>query len=248
MKKVKCDISSFTPISPTTVRISGGTNNIRPYYDGRDIVSLEFPDEKVISVGEILPVKGKDYKINIIKKSTRRKVIYYDLKIAEKTKSSIFVTPMLGGTRKLWMYDQLLINAFIGIQGYNSKHIVLLYRQSEDPLFIKFLQTIQKFKSFKDLEFTGTYVVVEFNVPKGHQVNFRKFMHGEYSKLDTEFKMKILDYHSMDIDNIIGQILFKTGERKKKLEDRLGVHLSPDAELYSIPELKKETLNLNYYL
>ena len=144
MKPVKCDVSTFTPISPTTVRISGGTNNIRPYYYGKDIVSLEMPDESVISTGEIITVKNKEYKINIIRRSTKRKVIYYDLKVAEKNKSAIFVTPMLGGTRKLWMYDQLLINTFIGVKGYTSKHIVLLYRKSEDPLFIKFIQTIQR--------------------------------------------------------------------------------------------------------
>ena len=48
MKQVKCDVSTFTPISPTTVRISGGTKNIRPYYYGKNIVSLEMPDNSVM--------------------------------------------------------------------------------------------------------------------------------------------------------------------------------------------------------
>jgi len=110
MTKVKCDIPTFTPISAGVIRISGGTKSIIPHYYEDDLVSLEFNDGKVISKGEHVTVKSKTYKINIIKKQIKKRVLYYDLKTAEKTKSSIFITPMLGGEKTLWFYNQLLIN------------------------------------------------------------------------------------------------------------------------------------------
>ena len=247
-KTVKCEIPTFTAISPTTIRISGGTNSIKPHYYEKELVSLEISKDWVISKGQIVTVKKKNYKVNIIKKAYKRKVLYYDLKVAEKNKSAIFITPMLGGTRKLWMYDQLLVNTFIGTKGYVGNNIVLLYRQSTDPIFVKFIKTLQKFSNFKDITLYDDYIVVVFRVPKAHLDNYKKFKLGQYSQMSSEYKLKILSYHDMDIDNIIGQILFKTGDRKKKLENRLGVILDKEAELYSIPDLNKELLNINYYL
>ena len=45
----------------------------------------------------------------------------------------------------------------------------------------------------------------------------------------------------------MGQILFKSHERKKLLEKRLDAILPEDSELYSIMNKKDETFNENYY-
>jgi len=47
---------------------------------------------------------------------------------------------------------------------------------------------------------------------------------------------------------VIGQILFRTVARKRALERKIGMYLSDDAELYSIPEKHEEHFDINYYL
>jgi len=249
MTKVKCDIPTFTPISAGVIRISGGTKSIIPHYYEDDLVSLEFNDGKVISKGEHVTVKSKTYKINIIKKQIKKRVLYYDLKTAEKTKSSIFITPMLGGEKTLWFYNQLLINVFMGISGEIEDKIVLLYQKGRGPLFKKFIEAVKQFRMFFELrDLDKDHILVIFNIPKPYIQEYFKFKNGEYSKLNKNYKLKILEYHNLNTDSMIGQILFKTKGRKKQLEHSIGMELSPDAELYSIPNLDIELFNKKYYL
>ena len=52
----------------------------------------------------------------------------------------------------------------------------------------------------------------------------------------------------MSVEGIIGQILFKSKKRKRKLEKMIGMELPDGAEVYSVPNPKTELLNTNYYL
>ena len=85
-------------------------------------------------------------------------------------------------------------------------------------------------------------------MPKKQRRNFELFKEGKYSKFNKTYKLKILDYHKMNVDNVIGQILFKTVGRKRVLENKIGMSLPDDAELYSIPEKHVEHFDINYYL
>ena len=249
MAKVRCSTPFLDPVGASVVRISGGTSFIKPHYYEDKIVSLEFPDGSVISRGEKIVVKRIPYKINIIQKKIRKNILFYNLKTAEKTKSSIFITPMLGGEKKLWFYNQLLINTFIGIKGELENKIVLLYKWSGDILFHKFQEAVKKFKTFYEMRnIDENHVLIIFNVPKKQKRNFELFKEGKYSKFNKTYKLKILDYHKMNVDNVIGQILFKTVGRKRVLENKIGMSLPDDAELYSIPEKHVEHFDINYYL
>ena len=105
------------------------------------------PNDSFIAVGDKLKIKGEPYKINIIEKIKDGSALVYHLKTAERTKSSIFVLPMLSGDRHLFLYDSNLINAFINYSDMKD-HIVLLYRWSADPLFSKFDLALRKFPTF----------------------------------------------------------------------------------------------------
>ena len=248
MAKVKCDIPQFTPINSLFIRISGGTSSIKPHYYEDELVSLEI-NNKIISQREILTIKNKPYKINIIEKKVRKNITYYNLKIAKRNKSSIFILPMLGGTKRLWFYNQLFINAFIGIKNKIENKIILLYRKSNDILFKKFKNALKQFRSFRSMEdVDDNYILFIFDIPTHHIKNFKLFKEGKYSKLNRTYKLKILDYHGLNVDNAIGQILFKTSKRKRHLEKKIGMYLPDDAELYSIPEKHEEHFNINYYL
>ena len=52
----------------------------------------------------------------------------------------------------------------------------------------------------------------------------------------------------MDIDQALGQILFKSEERRLTLEAKLDAEIDQQSELLSVLDMEKETLNLKYYL
>ena len=245
---VKCKETIFSPINSLSFRISGGTTSIVPHYIEDTIVSLEMPEDYTIALGDKLKIKKKPYKVNIIEKHQQGKTLYYDLKIAERTKTSLFILPMLGGTKKLFMYNSLFMNAFIGDHEFEN-HIVLLYRWSQDPLFMKFEQALTTFKTFvKRYDPDPYHVVFVFTIPSRHKANYKRFLKSKYSLLNDIYKLKILEFHGMEIDGALGQILFRSEERKLQLEEKLDAALPEDSELLSLIDPKIENLDVNHYL
>jgi len=245
---VKCKEVKFNPTAPLYFIISGGTLSIIPQYKGSDIVSLAMPDNYFIAVGDTIRIKDDPYKVNIINKIEEKEIISYHLKTAERTKTSIFILPMLSGNRNLFLYDSHLINAFIGVEDIKD-HLVLLYRWSEDPLFAKFDLALRKFPTFlKKFDPSPNHSVYIFEIPEKHIKDFILFKEGKYSKLTDDYKLKILDFHNMSADSALAKILFKSHERKEELEKKLDAELPEDSELLSIINLEHEILNLKYYL
>jgi|TARA_R110000796_G_scaffold5683_16_gene20949 hypothetical protein len=245
--RVKCEEVMFKPINALTLRLVGGTTSIIPEMEDGTIVSLKFSDGILLEKGTTTTIEKRPYKINIFEKIFKNDKLFYDVKVAERNKSSIFILPMLGGTKHLMMYDKLLMNAFIG-SDQDENCIVLLYRFSRETIFYKFEQALKKFKNYRrSYDPTPYFVAFVFEIPKEHRKNMIKFKQGKYSKMQDIYKLKILEYHSLDIDSPIGHILFKAEKRRLELGEKLGVILPEDSELLSIMNKEDEILNPNYY-
>jgi len=245
---VKCEKAILNPVNARTIKITGGTKAIKTHKVKGNIISLEFPTGRIISLGETIQIKNRPYKINIIKKRTVGNILFYELFVASQTKSSLFVMPMLGGERKLYFYDNLLINCFIGTSDHEGC-IALLYRWSGDPLFLKFENAVKQFRNYIDrYDVSETFVMFLFDVPTKHVDNYNLFLNGKYSELDGSYKEQILKFHGLEINSQIAQILYKNKKRKQRLENNLGVILDDDAELYSIMNKKDEIFDKNYYI
>jgi hypothetical protein len=244
---VKCDQLIYAPVNALTFRISGGTKVLVPHELENRIYSLEGPDGLNLSVGLTIPIKGIKYKINLIEKKEIKGIITYELSVANRTKSSIYILPMLGGNRTLFLWNKLLLNVFISTEEHD-KCIALLYRFSADPLFLKFEKALCKFRNFIDkIDVDPYHVLFVFSVPKKHTNNYESFINGKYSELQKLYKLNILEFHDQDISSQIGQILFKSEKRKQLLEKLLDVNLPEDSELYSIINIEEETFNPKIY-
>tara|TARA_Y100000004_G_C8929422_1_gene419222 strand:+ start:825 stop:1571 length:747 start_codon:yes stop_codon:yes gene_type:complete len=246
---VKCDKIILNPTNARTVKVTGGTRSIKVHKYKNKIVSLELPDDKVIALEQTISIKNKSYKVNIIKQNFVSDIVLYELLVAERTKSTLFALPMLGGERKLYFYDNLLINCFIGVPDHEGC-IALLYRWSGDPLFHKFEAAVKEFSNYIDSyvpDENMEFIMFLFDVPKRHTTNYKKFINGEYSKLTARYKEDILKFHGLDITSQLGQIIFKSEKRKLMLENTLNMKLDDDAELYSIID-SNEIFNPKYYL
>jgi len=239
---------SFEPLNANAVRVVGDTEELIPCYDDGELISLDLGDERKVYLGETFKIKSVPYRINIIKEVVNENgESGYDLIMAERTKTSLFVLPMLGGNRRLLFYDSLFINAYIDNKG-KTNFIKLLYRKSRKKVFTEFITLLQHLKTFDSIEEPNNHCyVITFTIPWKHRTNFKLFKEGKYSQFKDTYKLELLDFHRYDIDGRMGQILFKSPERREKLEEQLAASIPEESELYSIPDIKKETLNLKNY-
>ena len=245
--KVKSKEAIYVPKNARTFSIMPGALGASPTFIDKKIVSLDLGNY-TIYLGDTIKVKDKPYKVNSIVKTIVGKRIVYNVSSADLTKSSMFVFPMLGGTRRLFMYDSLFVNCFIGTEKYKNK-IVLLYRFSGDTLFLKFEKALRQFRGFIDCYDPSPYFVLfVFKVPEKHKENYVHFLNGRYSELEPDYKDKLLDFHGFDIDGELAQILYKSSKRRERLEDSLDIVLDDNAELYSIMNEEDEIFNPKIYI
>ena len=244
---VKCEQLIYTPVNALSFKISGGTKTIIPHKINNIIQSLESPEGIIQSLGVRANIKGIKYKANIIEEKWYKNILTYEVSCAKRNKSSIFIMPMLGGNRNLFFWNQLFLNCFIATE--NDKDcIVLLYRFSSDPLFIKFEKALTNFKSFikKEDPHPG-FVYFVFDIPTSSYTDYYKFINGKYSELSKLYKINLLEFHKFDVDSLIGKVIFKSPERKKELEKKLECTLDTNSELLSIIDIKQETFNPEIY-
>ena len=167
--------------------------------------------------------------------------------MAKRTKSSTFVMPMLPGTRKLYFWSTFFVNCFIATPE-DKDCIALLFRWSADTRYIKFEKILKEVKYFKRrYDPSPNYVMFVFDIPKGFRREYRAFMLGKYSKFTREYKLDILDFHNADINDEVGQIIFKSDKRRELLEKRLNADLPEESELLSIIDIEAETYNPDIY-
>tara|TARA_R100000030_G_C3254746_1_gene123770 strand:+ start:2663 stop:3400 length:738 start_codon:yes stop_codon:yes gene_type:complete len=244
--KVKTKHHIMTPKNARSFTIIPGREGVTPTELHGKIIALDLGTHMIFT-GSTVTVNKKPYKVNHITRSIISNKLVYTLTSDYLTKSSMFVMPMLTGNRRLFMFDSLFVNCFIGIKDYENK-IVLVYRFSGDTTFLKFENALQKFPTFVDTFDPSPYFVAfVFDIPERYMDNYVHFLNGKYSKFSPDYKESILYFHGFDAEGELGQILFRSPEKKERLEMQLDVELDEDAELYSRPD-EKEVFNPEIYI
>lgn len=216
-----------------------------------NITSITIPDMPEFSLGKKLHI-GKDrhpYRINMIKEVGPSNNRSYEMSIAKRTKASLFVLPMLPGQRATYFFDRNMINCFIGTDKHENV-IALLYRFSGDIEFVRFEDMLKNLDYFiESIDPTNRTVLYVFSVPEEHEHNYQMFLEGKYSRFDSDYKTRILRFHNSGKDSTLGQILYRTKNRKKQLERALELNfeLDDEAELYSILNIEEETYDPKTY-
>lgn len=245
---IKCTQYYFNAKTPRVLSIEGNTSDVTTTKLENNIVGVTFPDDYTLSLHDTITVNKLPYKINEIKVNIKELKPQYELITAPVNKSSMFLLPMLGGTRRLFMYDTLFVNAFIEVEQYKNC-IGLLYRFSGDPLFLKFEKALAKFRSFKEtFDPSPHFVMFVFDIPSNYQEDYVNFINGKYSKFSPTFKSKIMEFHSFNIYGEMAQVLFQDEKRRLRLQEELKAEIAPGSELLSIIDPKQETFNPKIYI
>tara|TARA_R100000908_G_C3747230_1_gene142326 strand:+ start:460 stop:1245 length:786 start_codon:yes stop_codon:yes gene_type:complete len=253
---VACQKIQLTPVNGRTVRLTGDYSICTVTHNEDDVteivsVMFDFDDGPcIIHIGDTITVGEKSrFKVNIIRefKDPNGTISHFDLMTAALNTSSIMALPLLGGTRELFMWDKLFVNAFVETESFDTG-IALLYRYSSLPIFTKFESALCSFRTFvRRTDPDTAHVLFEFNVPDKAKESYNNLKLGLYSQIDDEFKLKILQFHHYHIDGHTGQVLFQAPSLRARMEEQLQVVIPEGAELYDKLDMNKERYTIEYY-
>lgn len=239
LRLFKIDCRTFRLLDPKFIEVFG---------DDKKIIKLQRPNDVLeINVGSVVK-NGKDpLRVNIILRGVvDGRVHCYDLKTCTFNGSSIFIVPMLGFQNKNNMFWDNLVNTFMCTQDYEEV-IALLYRFDASVEFGKYETLMFNHPNFiMHYEQDKYHTLYVFSVPDHVLTSYRMVKAGKYSEVDSLVKLIILDFHNFSHSGHTGQILYKDPELRQRLEESLGIDLG-EAELHSIPDMKIETYDPDYY-
>lgn len=240
LKLYRVDCRTMRLLDPKFIEVFG---------EGKEIIKLQRPNSELeISVGSVIKFNKDPQRVNIILRGVVEGRVYcYDLKSSIPNVSTLFVTPLLGFTSKNAMFWDSLVNTFISTPKHDIS-ISLLYRFNSNVEFTKYETNLVNLSYFIEREEPDPYhTLYVFNVPDHALSAYNAIRTGKYSEVPDLWKLCILDFHNFNNTGHTAQILYKDIRLKTKLEESLGIDLH-DAELHSIPDMKYERYNPEYYL
>ncbi len=172
---VKCDKIIIHPKDTLTLLVTGGTSSIVEQSVNGDIVCLDLPDKRSLCLESVLDIRKMPYKINRIEKKYTNNVKTYELIVANKTKSSKFLPPMLVSNKTLLMYNTQFVNAFIA-DGKERKGRCMLYRVSGEKGEMKFEHAGNKCRHLLvEVDADPYFVMFGFSGPEQIQIKHHPY-------------------------------------------------------------------------
>jgi len=206
------------------------------------LVGLDYGGDYAISKGDVITVGKQKYKISEVKKSSRTTTGYELYTFRKITTTGTFLMPFLGNNRNYWRWSVEFTNAFIGDEvKHDGTELYLLYRFSGAKSFADFEMTIEGRRDFiGSTEPDKYHSMYKFKIPEKYAEDVALIMEGKYSQISNQAKVRIMEFHNSNRTKAIGQILYKSVERKAKIESDLGAKLADDAELLDTYVLDQE--------
>ena len=230
-----------------TIEIWSNVAYIKETFEGeldeKRITSLDFGGVHSIGIGYEFETgllgKKNIYTIDHIEK-LQDQPNKYALLTHKRNKTSIYLMPMLIGTRTFFSCtgtEDYFINAYLT---EDLESLNLLYRYFNDEsynILENRLMTHSKFVKHFD---TGPYHVIYQFQPEYLKEEAEKFLAGNYSQLALRLKERILSFHQYNVEHQVIKILQRSPEYKTILNNKYGIELSDDDELESRPNPKLE--------
>jgi hypothetical protein len=193
---------------------------------------IEIGDRFKVRIGEVYSV----YEIVFIVIETNNKSILLFSSIP--TKTTTFLLPLMDKTKLQLRYDTYFINAFIT---EDSKHIALLYRFTGTMIYKEFEFSLMSDPLFvTHVDYNPYLVMYIFRIEERFEDDINFFKEGKYSKFSKTLRQRIQKFYGGTDLAATLRIINKDESLRKKMEEHLGVEISIDSELASVPDLKKE--------
>ena len=155
--------------------------------------------------------------------------------------TSWFLMPLIScsstQTKRWFGWDSYMINSYLNS---NLKQLVIIYRFFPGALYATQESKLMTHENYLTMCDPTTYTVAyTFCFKDLHYKDVEMFIDGKYSLISDVGKRKILNFHNNKKQEL-KDILNKSDSRREKLEEKFGMKLSEDIELYSKPNLLNE--------
>ncbi len=217
--------------------------------ESEKIVLAEFDNGITINVGQKISIGTPPivYKANHITKIGPENNSHVEIRMAYRTKASVFITPMIFDNRSNMFFSRLLLNCFIATES-DKECIAVLYRFSGTKDFLQFESEVEAHPNYLRTEETSKVTTMYiFSIPDKWKEDYDKFLSGKYSAMSPAYKVKLLSFHMEGEGSTLHSILTRDPERQKVLSEQLGVKLYNHEEVMSSPTLEKETYSRVVY-
>jgi hypothetical protein len=231
-------IFDFNIINARYFQLHGNSKLVKEIKDENDkIVKIQHSSGNTIKLKEQVKIDGLIYKISKINKiiSEESKISSYNCISYELSKTAQFILPLLGLKVNQLFRDDLLCNAYIGYKDEYGKHLYLLYRCNDEEKFNILEENLLELNlDLKTIHINDDFCLFRLNFPLKFINDIKIIMYGKYSKISQEAKFCIIQFYKATKNSPIYQILYKTEERKKIVEEKIGKELPNEAELFSV--------------
>lgn len=208
------------------------------------LIGIKYEDDVTFRIGDELKFRLgtliSPFKIvEIIKNDEPGK---YYINCSHRTLSTYFLLPLLAKTRfqnhTWWSFDKYLINSYI----QDDASLILIFRYFNTVDFSEFEDKLKCHESYIGFFDPNHYTVgFRFFIGTSHLEDFEFFKKGKYSKMSEIAIKKILEfYRHTGLHNHLSEVLLKSDKKRKNLEERLGMKLPDDIDVYSKPNLELE--------
>lgn len=153
-----------------------------------------------------------------------------------KNRAYTYVLPCIAST--LNIDRNLIVNIYLAKKNFNDPQFVFL-EFKKDKNNLEYLKSHAQVEDFGE---NNNNVIVKFKL---NLLQFKIntiYKKGEYSLFPKSHKDSIMSYHNLSRVSEQYQILYKLPVLRHKLEDKLNVDISSDAELGVKTNLIEETL------
>lgn len=179
------------------------------------------------------------------------------IKEQKKTESTRFLVRGLGLGR-VQLDKHGFINAYIDDvlhEPHYQRSVYLLFKPAELEGLEEFIGE-QKFQTallVEDYDYPRGYVVMVYNFPALYWKDYALFLKGAYSKFSEGYKSLFPKEKNGETKkgvpytqpSFAAHVFNKSEVMRKYWEEKLDSYLGDDSEVWSAPNINKETLNIN---
>ena len=205
--------------------------------EGNDhIMSITFENKLIIKKGDQFSlIVGNvktvyDVAYMVIEKKGKSVIVYSSL----PTKTGMFLLPVLQKSPEQLKISTYYVNTYLD---HTHEYLCLMYRFTGTPTY----KTFEKYMvtdplCVSHLEHGKYHVIYIFKIPSGFKKDVLSFVEGKYSKFSKALKGRIQKFYGRENSRPMMDVINRSKDLKRNIEDYLEVKLPVNSELASKPD------------
>ncbi len=226
-----------------TIKVTTNCAFVQNEYIENSIFRLNYANQYTLALGDIMSFRlGVDWEMDFKFKVNQIKEFdgYYILYSHKRTKSSYFLTPMLGYNKEYFKWNQFYINSYSKCPEYNKEgnYLFLLYKYMPIDKYTEFEKSHIKLNTFVEILYPEIKdeIIFVHKLADKYNKDIVNFSQGKYSSMSDTVKRQILYFHNTNKEGELGQILFKAEQRRKQMEMEFMCKIPVELDLWDCPD------------